>query len=294
MVKDDEKLTWSSYGVDAAQLFRDFFFEKYPMDISPGLVHSDPDRPYRFYQKTSFYTHVKTTKKKVETYKTFQTGINNEAFKKKLRLGEEPDDIERGSKLKNKAKPATKAKKGKKKAASIRVDLDEDEDEENDEEDESFRPGKEEDDITLAGFEIESFLGNLKIRDSDENEEDINSIVGKNARMVYVRGFTNNELGVKYLAELPDGRLSFVCAVPSGWEGNFVVSDCQQEVLMKWEVPKFMTKGREIFSVTGMNNYYGHVMAVQAEIDKLLEKDAENIPATEEGDEDIVQSKWRS
>ena len=115
---------WNCKGKDAAQLFRDFFFEKYTAGTQPATIHEDRDRPYRFYNKNSFYRHVKKIKEQVATYKQFKTGLSDSNFKRLLRLDEEPTDEERASKVVRKSSSK----------ASKKV---EEEDESGDEEDES-------------------------------------------------------------------------------------------------------------------------------------------------------------
>jgi hypothetical protein len=81
---------WKTWGQDAAQLFRDIHFGKYQADTEVQIIHQDPARPYSQYNKSGFYKHVKTARQRVETFKTLGTGLDNEEFRKVVRLDQAP------------------------------------------------------------------------------------------------------------------------------------------------------------------------------------------------------------
>jgi hypothetical protein len=79
MVKNPNKPVWSAKGDHAAQLFRDIYFNKYPVLTPPSVVYKDKDHPYSTYSKEGFYKQYKAFIEKVNTFCTFGTGLK-EAF----------------------------------------------------------------------------------------------------------------------------------------------------------------------------------------------------------------------
>jgi hypothetical protein len=84
------KNVWKTWGKDAAQLFRDYYFGKYNDDTPPLTIYHDSDRPYSKYAQTGFYKHLKTAKNRVKTFKSLGTGLDNEDFRKLVRLDQTP------------------------------------------------------------------------------------------------------------------------------------------------------------------------------------------------------------
>jgi hypothetical protein len=89
--------TWSAEGLDAAQLFRDIYFGKYPDGTKVSEVYEDEERPYRRYNRDGFYRQYKKFLEKVETYKTFGTGLS-ETFRHKVKLNKPPGPEEKSTK----------------------------------------------------------------------------------------------------------------------------------------------------------------------------------------------------
>jgi hypothetical protein len=255
---------WKQYGDDAAQLFRDFFFGKYTETTAPNAVFTDPDRPYRFYNRTSFYRHVKNTCNRVKTFKQFGTGIDNPEFKNKLRLTEAPSPEERG-------------------AVGLLAQRDDDNNSQfnSDEDDETFRTqdGNEEDVALPRTFEIESFLGNLSIQEEDHWPSAIedNKLTNKKKEQSKMNIGSdnctdfNNDLGVKYLVHLPDGRLCAIVYLPSGFDGHFKISEDGKKVIMKTKIPKVMISAERCFSKLGLGKQDAFVVHMQSKMNELLE-----------------------
>jgi hypothetical protein len=257
---------WKQFGDDAAQLFRDFYFGKYPETIEPSKVYIDPQRPYRFYNKTSFYKHVKSIRNRVRTFKEFGTGVDNEPFLQKLRLHEEPSPEER-------------------KPTGLLVSHENNDDNYNSEDDETYKTsdGNEEDIDLPEAFEIESFLGNLSIQEEDwpRTKGVGGSIVDKkyrnkeqnrkmNAGTENSPDF-NNDLGVKYLVQLPDGRLCALVYLPSGFDGYFMISEDGKKVIMKTKIPKVMISAERCFEKLGLGKQDAFVVHMQSKMNDLLE-----------------------
>ena len=146
----NRKPTWSANGPDGIQLFRDFYFGKYPKGTPATVAFEDPTRNYHVYSREGFYRHVKATVNKVDTYKEFGTGLP-EAFLEKLNLDNPPSPEECEPKLRNEEEASD--------------DEDEDEDYSN----------SDRDDSSVESFDSESFLGRLKISDNNDKGTTINN-----------------------------------------------------------------------------------------------------------------------
>lgn len=240
--------TWSANGADAAQLFRDLYFGKYPASTNVLVVHQDPCRPYRLYNKNGFYKHYKNVKERVETFKTFGTGLNNSKFKEKLRLHEAPTAEERGSNVEPRGS------------------------EESDEDDETYRTGLENEDVTLGGFEVESFLGLLSLDDDEVKGGKKGKRKSGEAEMVRVVSSFGNEIGLQILVQCPDGRLAGFVSLPSGFDGTFLISDDGKSVVQKTYCSKTFLEAKSIFYKLGLTEQDVHVVHMQAEIDRLVAK----------------------
>jgi hypothetical protein len=282
MVRNNKAtIVWKTYGDDAAQLFRDFYFEKYPYNISPKDVHADPDRPYRFYNARSFYTHVATCKNRVLTYKQLGTGLNNEAFVKKLRLHQKPTPEERG------AKPTRLLQNLSDSNNNNNISGFEDYDSLDDETYKTI--DCEESDVPLSSvFEVESCFGTLSLEHQDDNKEEEEEEEQEQEeeeeeeefqqKPAMIRAGTlsmsddfNNELGVKYLEALPDGRLAAVVQLPSGFDGHFAISDDGKKVLMKSTVHPAMLSAERCYAKLGLTGNSAFVVAIQSKINAMIE-----------------------
>jgi hypothetical protein len=256
---------WKQFGDDAAQLFRDFYFEKYPITTSAATVFGDLSRPYRFYNKTSFYKHLKTTINRVKTFKEFGTGVDNELFLRKLRLDQVPSSEERG--------------RGSTGLANNQLLDGRDDNYDSDSDDETFktRDGYEEDVPLPDTFELESFLGNLSIHEDQEVVEDgaFKSIKRERRKKMNIgsdnNGDFNNDLGVKYLVQLPDGRLCAIVYLPSGFQGYFMVSEDGKKVIMKTKIPKVMISAERCFQKLGLGKQDAFVVHMQSKMNDLID-----------------------
>ena len=243
---------WNRKGKDAAQLFRDFYFEKYTPGTPSSTVHEDRDRPYRFYNKNSFYRHVKKVKEQVDTYKQFKTGLGDAAFKKFLRLDEEPTDEERASKV---------VKNGSKKAKSVVEEESEDEEDDSTSEGSTYNPHEDdEEDIPLGrGFDIESLLEQMSITAPRSHGRSTMS------------GPKNNIIGEKYLATCPDGKLAGVIKLPSGFDGNISTSDDCRKVVIKTFIPRVLTDAEKCFSKLGIPKTNVFVVHLQSAMNSVVQ-----------------------
>jgi hypothetical protein len=266
---------WNANSEDAAQLFRDFYFEKYPANITPLEVHADPDRPYRFYNVKSFYTHVASIKNRVLTYKQFGTGLENEEFVKKLRLKEKPTPEEQG------AKPERLLRKNNSNNLSRQADNNnitgilEDEDSLDDE---TFKTTDcEEEDVPLSSiFELESCMESLSFEQKYEDEEvEEKKTQKKPAAMNRAVSNTNvdfnNEIGMKYLEALPDGRLAAIVKLPSGFDGHFAISDDGKKLVMKEIIHPTLLSAERCYAKLGLNGDSAFVVAMQSRINAMVE-----------------------
>jgi hypothetical protein len=248
---------WTKNGVDAAQLFRDIYFDKIGKYTRAGEAHAIPDRSYHHFNKNGFFKHYKNVKERVDTFKRFGTGLDDENFKRKIRLHEPPSQEEQGATL-------------------TVLNYPDNEDEES--LDETYQENGE-DDITLDdAFELESFLGNLTIADNKKKTTPVKKKTNQPTKiegMVTMRAstMTNNVLGKKILTEYPDGRFSCVVKLNSGFNGTFVVSEDGTKVIQKEYVPSTLCCAKNIYYKMGLDDQDVHVVTLQAEIDRL-KKDA--------------------
>jgi hypothetical protein len=114
-------------------------------------IYTDSDRPYSKYAQAGFYKHAKTAKNRVSTFKTLGTGLDNEDFRKLVRLDQTPTPQD--------ASPV----EGRDDDGPDNADGGPFMNESND--DESFNPNSidvERDENLTSGFEDESFLQSLQ------------------------------------------------------------------------------------------------------------------------------------
>ena len=275
--------TWNSNGIDAAQLFRDFYFGKYTKSTTPHTIYEDRDRPYRFYNENAFYRHVKKVREQVETYKVFKTGLNNPTFKTLLRLHEIPTDEELKSGLveeKEGSKKKTSVKSSAKKSVKPAEKDDDDDDEDEDDDDSTYNEddNKEEDLPSIGtGFDLESYLDQLTIETHSKKAPHLRSAMT----------FVNNVVGEKFLAICPDGRLAGLVKLPSGFNGSIFISEDCRKVMMKTMIPKVMVDAQKSFAKLGIPKTNVFVVHLQAVMD-TVKNNAEKGPGTSLYTESVV------
>ena len=159
------KLTWSQYGEDAAQLFRDIYFGKYPPGCKAIVAHRDPSRNYSKYNQGNFPGHFKKVSDRVKTYQEFGTGLDNETFRKLVNIEVRPPPEDCGPLFAVEGRSSHRNKKEESEESDEESSVGDDDEES---EDDSTYRNSAKDDCTLDGFVVESLLGNLKVEDIGE------------------------------------------------------------------------------------------------------------------------------
>jgi hypothetical protein len=272
--KDKDTVPWKKGGPDCVQLFRDLYFKRYTDKTPPLQIYWDPERGYSKYSLSYFcYDILKKTRNTVNTYRSLGTGLESDDYREKLKLHLAPPPAEGQSPFfaNVERQQATEEKEEEPPIEYFCIDnLKGDEfGEEEDGEDVSYKPHKSVEDEELDGFfELESLLSGLSIK--EKNIKAIRKTIKGN------KMFINTKFGKKYLSELADGRFVCVAVLPSGWEGSIYVSECQEEIWMKTEIPSFLTKAKEIFRFSGATEEYNYIMSLQATIDKAKDQDEDS------------------
>ena len=198
---------------------------------------------------------MKKIREQVETYRKFGTGLGDPAFKKLVRLDENPTPSE--------SKP--------------KVD---DRQTINDSDDEDFDPEAEgEEDVTSlgSGFEIETAFELLSVASPPPKK--MKTRMSSSSNRVVQGGrsntsFENNVVGEKFLAVCPDGRLAGMVKLPSGFNGTIRISDDCRKVVMKTMIPKAMQDATKALRELGVPKTDVFVVLFQHAMD-LVKEDSE-------------------
>ena len=264
----NKKPTWSATGPDGIQLFRDFYFSKYPKETPPTLIFEDPTRNYNVYNKEGFYRHIKATINKVDTYKEFGTGVAP-ALLVKLDLNNPPSPEECEPKLSNE---------------------DDTSDEDDEDEDEDY-DNSDKDDLSLESFESESFLGRLQISDNNNNstKKATSSTIkkvpatatmtrkkderNKASESLPIRSFTTTASSstpflTPVLVECGGGNLSGTVPMLGGVEYEFYIADDGKSVVQKTFVPDECLDAKKMFYRRGLSDHHVTISGFQTDINK--------------------------
>lgn len=266
--KKREAPIWSATSNDAAQLFRDIYFGKYPPDSKASIAHKDLTRNFRLYNGNSFTTHFKKFQERVRCFREFGTGIDNEEFRKKLKLHILPPPEERAPTFQpvRFLQDIHEAEIRAPRRHHSEVVKDDNNDDDNDDEtiDETYMDSRK-DDISLDGFEIESFLG-FQINDNGNNNgndnynKNINKTTNEN---VYDNTHENEKenvfeyednnmarstesttaeaVGIKKIVRLPGGVWTGYIKHEPGFKGHFYIGEDARSIWKKSYIhPEFL------------------------------------------------------
>ena len=85
---------WVKGGDAHVQLFRDFYFGRYKATTKSTKIYKDPERDYRLYNAQTISRKVTEIRKHAATFRELGTGLEDAAFRDRLRLHQPPDDKE--------------------------------------------------------------------------------------------------------------------------------------------------------------------------------------------------------
>jgi len=243
---EEEPLRWKKDNELAAQLFRDFYFGRYDANTQVTDIFSDPSREYSKLSKGSFYKHVKSTRERVNTFKSFGTGLD-EKFRDLVKLNSPPSD-----------------------AQSTGSDADSD-----------FDLLDDSGDISLDGVDLDSAFDELRL-----NKEIADVSIPKKrklstAKVEHIPEMVKLTIDAatsthdsKYMVPMADGRIVCVMRLPSGFQGNFSVSDDGKQVLMEMDVPDLFYNAKRIFDHVGdLGSQNIAVLTLQAAMNKQRASD---------------------
>lgn len=254
MPRNPNKPVWSATGDHAAQLFRDIYFNKYPVGTPPSVVFEDPDRPYSKYSKEGFYKQYKSSIEKVNTFRTFGTGLK-ETFRAKCRLNNLPTEEERGAVF------------GTDQLSDVY----------NSEEDEDYNDtGSQGEDITLAGFEVESLLGNLEIEDKKKPKKARKKKNENNNRELLELLIMSDSLISPRLTECSGGNIAGTVPLLTGFDYELTIAENCRDIMQKVYVPDTYLDAKKLFNRHGLNEQNVFVAGVQADINKQKKKTKTN------------------
>jgi hypothetical protein len=257
----DRRPAWSAEGTDAVQLFRDIYFGKYPAGTKVGEVYEDQSRTYWRYNRDGFYRHYKKLCEKVETYRTFGTGLK-EAFRHNLKLNKPPAPEDR--------EPAIKQ--------IVFSDTYRNNDDEEESDDSSFEDDEGDLSVSLQSFESESFLGMARKQAPTQSRVATPTIAAAAAattptpkvkKVNLVSQSNEVPLFCPQLIECTGGVLAGYLPIYTGVDYEFSISEDGDKILQKMMIPETFQKAQKIFYRHGLTEYNVYIAGVQESIDKL-------------------------